>query len=291
VRHFRTTADGGVTGEIERAAPPVRVLRPCRPPQEGICPTHARRVRAANAQQPNEIVNEIRQAVGRWRQSRATRCHERSPATSSLLARDDRERRLFFCQIEAAETIIYLTEAAEKRGDTSALNVIREANLDLNDGLPRLAVKMATGSGQDRRHGDADRVAGAQQARQPAGPPFANTFLVVTPGITIRDRLRVLLPNDPGNFYRALDLVTPEKLERLQSATIVITNFHAFIRRETIEAASLTKKVLAGQATAMPSGSRRRRRRWSAESAAPSATRRHRRPQRRGPPLLRIRAP
>lgn len=74
---------------------------------------------------------------------------------------------------------------------------------------------------------------------------FSTRFLVVTPGITIRDRLRVLLPNDPGNYYRAMDLVTPELPDRLQAATILVTNFHALIRREKIEAAALTKKVLA----------------------------------------------
>ncbi len=56
----------------------------------------------------------------------------------------------------------------------------------------------------------------------------------------------MLLPNDPDNYYRALDIVTPEQLDRLQAATVLVTNFHAFLRREKIQAASLTKKVLAG---------------------------------------------
>ena len=56
----------------------------------------------------------------------------------------------------------------------------------------------------------------------------------------------MLLPNDPQTFYRSMDLVTPEQLDRLQSATIEITNYHAFIRREKEQAAALTKKILAG---------------------------------------------
>jgi type III restriction enzyme len=75
---------------------------------------------------------------------------------------------------------------------------------------------------------------------------FSDTFLLVTPGITIRDRLRVLLPNDPNNYYVERDLVTPDQLQELQQARILIVNFHAFLRRETLQAASLTKKVLAG---------------------------------------------
>jgi type III restriction enzyme len=98
-------------------------------------------------QQPNEIVNEIRQSVGRWRQQGYPHV---TSVTRELLEHwqdPERERRLFFCQIEAAETAIYLSEAAERTGDTKALNVIRDENARLNGGLPRQAFTMATGSG------------------------------------------------------------------------------------------------------------------------------------------------
>jgi type III restriction enzyme len=45
---------------------------------------------------------------------------------------------------------------------------------------------------------------------------FADAFLIVTPGITIRDRLRVLLPTDPDNYYRQRDILPAELLERLR---------------------------------------------------------------------------
>ena len=61
------------------------------------------------------------------------------------------------------------------------------------------------------------------------GCRFSDTFLIVTPGITIRDRLRVLLPNDPKNYYRQLDLVPSDLLLELGKIKIVITNFHAFL--------------------------------------------------------------
>ena len=106
------------------------------------CPSRSRRrprpsSRSSSAQgvkqQPNEIVNEIRFEVAKWR----TQGYPHTTAvTKELLAQwraDDRDRRLFFCQIEAAETAIYLTEAAEKSGDTKALNVIRQENARLND--------------------------------------------------------------------------------------------------------------------------------------------------------------
>ncbi len=80
----------------------------------------------------------------------------------------------------------------------------------------------------------------------PQDKRFSDTFLVVTPGITIRDRLQVLRPNLAGNYYGERDLLTPDQLHALGAAKIEIANFHGFIRRETFEAASLTKKVLAG---------------------------------------------
>ena len=83
-----------------------------------------------------------------------------------------------------------------------------------------------------------NKLANPQDAR------FSDTFLIVTPGITIRDRLRVLFPNDPNNYYRLHDLVPPELLTELGKAKMVITNFHAFKLREKVAAGKLTKDIL-----------------------------------------------
>ena len=77
------------------------------------------------------------------------------------------------------------------------------------------------------------------KAARPQDARFTDRFLVVTPGITIRDRLRVLLPSDPSNYYREMNLVPPELREHLGRARIVITNFHAFQMRSK---AKLTKR-------------------------------------------------
>src|SRR5262245_60055101 len=69
-----------------------------------------------------------------------------------------------------------------------------------------------------------------------------------TPGITIRDRLRVLLPSDPNNYYKDLDLVPVEYRPDLGTARVVITNFHAFKLREKGDAGGLTKRVLTARA-------------------------------------------
>ena len=71
-----------------------------------------------------------------------------------------------------------------------------------------------------------------------AGPDskkFTRGFLVVTPGLTIRDRLRVLQPNDPDSYYQSRELVPSDMLGDLERAKIVITNYHAFKLRERLD--------------------------------------------------------
>jgi type III restriction enzyme len=243
-RHFRVV-DGRVSGEKEEGRRPSEFFVPVARPKKA-SPQLALQFGAGVRQQPNEIVNEIRQAVGRWRMQGYPHT---TAVTRELLAHwraEDRDRRLFFCQVEAIETAIYLTEAAEKTGDTKALNVVRADNARHNDGLPRMAFKMATGSGKTVVLAMLIAWQALNKLANPYDKRFSTRFLVVAPGITIRDRLRVLLPNDPQTFYRTMDLLTAEQLDRLQAATIEITNYHAFIRRDKLEAARLTKKVLAG---------------------------------------------
>jgi type III restriction enzyme len=79
----------------------------------------------------------------------------------------------------------------------------------------------------------------------PRDARFSDTFLVVTPGITIRDRLRVLLPNDPENYYRQRDIVPAQYLDQLGQAKIIISNYHAFQLREKVAAGKITKSILA----------------------------------------------
>ena len=76
---------------------------------------------------------------------------------------------------------------------------------------------------------------------------FTDAFLIVAPGITVRDRLRVLHPADPANTYELHDIVPQDMRDGLQRARIVITNFHAFQRRETLEAPKLAKAILGGR--------------------------------------------
>lgn len=83
-------------------------------------------------------------------------------------------------------------------------------------------------------------------ARSRGSRNFSRAFLLVAPGITIRDRLRVLLPSDPENYYDRLGLVPTELKPELGQAKVVIANYHQFGRRETVQLAKGTRQALAG---------------------------------------------
>ncbi len=85
----------------------------------------------------------------------------------------------------------------------------------------------------------------------PCGGPnskkFTRGFLIVAPGLTIRDRLRVLQPNDPDSYYASRELVPSDMLDDLKRAKIVITNYHAFKLRERMELSKGGRSLLQGR--------------------------------------------
>ncbi len=189
-------------------------------------------------------INRIRERVNLWRRGGYPGVARTTAELLRYWTRGERERRLFFCQIEAAETAIYLAEAAKKYGDTWIENLLREKNDEFNPGLLRIALKMATGSGKTVVMAMLIAWQALNKFANPQDGRFSDTFLVVTPGITIRDRLGVLRPNDLENYYEKFDLLPPDRLVELRKAKIAVTNFHAFLRRERGDAAKLTKTIL-----------------------------------------------
>ena len=89
--------------------------------------------------------------------------------------------------------------------------------------------------------------------RHPGSTRFTRGFLVVTPGITIKDRLRVLQPNDPDSYYQQRELIPPDMLPELNGAKIVITNYHAFKLKDELELSSGGRALLQGKGPALPS--------------------------------------
>ena len=242
-RHFRFTEEG-ITNEIVAGRRRSEYFVPiAQPKKKG--KQIALDLWTEDRIQENEFINRVRARVTTWRRGGHIGI---TPTTRRLLeywTDPARDLRLFFCQIEALETAIYITEVAGKHGDAWIENRLREDNALANPGLFRLALKMATGTGKTvvmamliAWH-TLNKLANRQDSR------FSDAFLLVAPGITIRDRLRVLLPNDPQTYYRQRDIVPADLMPQLHQAKIVIANFHTFLRREKVQAGKLTKEILA----------------------------------------------
>ena len=244
-RHFRFS-DEGITDEVVETRRASSYFVPIPPPKKrGVQPLLPADW-TADRIQTNDFINRVRERVAAWRIGGYPGVTRVTQGLLDYWRQPDRERPLFFCQIEALETAIYLAEVAPGR-DPWIESSLRDKNEGANPGLYRVAFKMATGTGKTVVMAMLIAWQTLNKLANPQDKRFADCFLVVTPGITIRDRLRVLLPNDPGNYYAERDLVTPDQLRALNQAKIEITNYHAFIRRETIEAAALTKKILVGR--------------------------------------------
>ena len=204
---------------------------------------------------PTPIINEIRSHVASWRDLPNPADWNVTPATARLLNHWRHYNfeivRPFFCQIEAVETIIWLTEVA--RGEKRYAKFwehLKGANEQSNPELLRIAMKMATGSGKTTVMAMLMAWQTVNAVRSPTSSLFSRGFLIVTPGITIRDRLRVLLPDDPDNYYRTRELVPADMLGEITKAKIVITNFHAFKRRETMDLSKVGRALLQGRGDA-----------------------------------------
>jgi type III restriction enzyme len=178
-----------------------------------------------------ELVNEIRARVGAWRRRRYPGV---TPTTRDLLEHwHEADRQpLFFCQREAAETIIWLVEASA--ADRQGIEIPFDTPNDLESlrkgyqPLRRYCAKMATGSGKTllmamvAAWSILNKVANKKDAR------FSDAVLAVCPNLTVKERLGVLRPTEPGNYYERFDLIPSGYRELLSKGRVFVTNWHAF---------------------------------------------------------------
>jgi len=198
-------------------------------------------------------INELRRRVDQWRSLPNPNDWQVTPETVRLLQHWRHHQfnaiRPFFCQIEAVETAIWLTEVAPKAGRTGRgfLEYLANANAEANPELMRLALKLATGAGKTTIMAMIIAWQTINAVRRPNSNRFTRGFLVVAPGLTIRDRLRVLQPNDPDSYYKANELVPSDMLGDLERAKIVITNYHAFKLRDRVQLSRGGRALLEGR--------------------------------------------
>lgn len=259
-RHWEMGADNKPTGKIVES----------RRPSSNRTPIASPRANGALSQQgdlfneivddvayrENEFINGIRTEVARWRESPEADWGV-TAETARLLKHwrhfDFPSIRPFFCQVEAVETLIWLVEVAPAtKTGKQYLARIAEANADADPDLYRIALKLATGAGKTTVMAMVIAWQTINANRHGVGDKFTNGFLITTPGITIRDRLRVLLPNDPNAYYEERQLVPRDLLPLMNTARVVITNYHAYELKNTLDIASGTRAMLAGPSGAGP---------------------------------------
>ena len=222
------------------------------------------------------LVNALREDVARWR---AAEYRGASEVTKDLLRhwRDEkRHRRLFFCQLEAVETLIYLlelrmpgrssrtgfrdfelTDADLKRlligdrpqslglGEAGAYPTLCDQPADqMWQPLRRLGCKMATGSGKTVVMAMTIAWAFCNRGRNPMSSDFPSAVLVCAPNLTVKNRLAVLRPEDPSNYYASFDIVPLKYREYLQRGKVLVTNWHIFGLKSPGSEGGVTYKVV-----------------------------------------------
>ena len=262
-RHWELDATGQPTQQIVENRRPAEFITPIPQPKKRkgaaqqaalVFDEKAQQLETAGQQYDlTAIINGVRQQVDRWRDLPNPSQWQVTPEKARLLQHWRHHRfsgiRPFFCQVEAVETAIWLTEVAPRMGRVGRnfLEHLEDANNNANPDLPRLALKLATGTGKTTVMAMLIAWQTVNAVRRPQSRRFTRGFLVVTPGITIKDRLRVLQPNDPDSYYQSRELVPNDMLPDLEKAKIVITNYHAFKLRERMELSKGGRSLLQGR--------------------------------------------
>ena len=167
------------------------------------------------------LVNQIRPRVDAWRNAGY-------PGVSSITKRlldywrDPEEyenRRFFFCQLEAAETLIWLTEAPDS--EKVGINIPSDGG-----DFRRLCAKMATGTGKTVIMAMVIAWHVLNKVAYPQDTRFAKNVLIVAPGLTIRNRLAVLEPSHAENYYEAFRIVSATLLDQLRQGKVLVRNWH-----------------------------------------------------------------
>lgn len=185
---------------------------------------------------PIELVNTIRPRVKKWRESGYPGV---TGITKRLLEhwndKEARQNRLFFCQIEAIETLIWLTEAPESE------KVGIEIQSDGGEFI-RICSKMATGSGKTIVMAMLITWQVLNKVTYPQDSRFSKNVFVAAPGLTVKSRLQVLQPFGEGNFYDEFNIVPSGLIEKLRQGKVIIKNWHA-LNWETEEKLAKKKTV------------------------------------------------
>lgn len=195
-----------------------------------------------------DLANLIRQRLKEWRARDYAGATKVTRELLELWRSPDRAQRLFFAQLEAVETVLFLVEGPDdlKQGiNVPSDEPGEDAKAEGYKPFVRYALKMATGSGKTTVMGMLAAWSILNKVAQPQAAAYSDTVLIVCPNVTIRDRLRELDPNlDELSLYRTRQLVPLHRMPDLRRGEVFITNWHNLERRELSDVSGTTAKVV-----------------------------------------------
>lgn len=192
-------------------------------------------------------VNQVRERLKSWRAAGYPGVTRTTLDLLQYWRRDGRGKRLFFAQLEAVETIVFLSEA---RAD-----FLQDVQIPIDElseerrargyrAFRRYACKMATGSGKTTVMGMVAAWSILNKVADRSDRRFSDVVLVVCPNVTIRNRLRELDPREgEASLYRTRDLVPPHLLPRLTDGRVLVTNWHVF-EPQSIQTGRVSARVI-----------------------------------------------
>lgn len=170
------------------------------------------------------LVNKIRKRVDAWRENNY-------PGTTGITRKlldhwhnnEIREdKKFFFCQMEAIETIIWLTESSQS--ERQGIDIPSDGGEFL-----RKCCKMATGTGKTIVMGMLIAWQALNKIAYPKDTRFTKNILVIAPGLTVKRRLEVLRPSDTNNIYDEFNIIPSSFYDKLRQVKLQIHNWHALM--------------------------------------------------------------
>jgi type III restriction enzyme len=193
------------------------------------------------------LVNQIRERVRSWREQGYPGVSRTTLELLQWWNREGREKRLFFAQREAAETVIFLREARADFLQGISIPLDEPSDDQQAQGFRaflRYACKMATGSGKTTVMGMLAAWSILNKVNNRSDGRFSDVVLIVCPNVTIRDRLRELHPDSgEASLYRTRDLVPPHLMPTLTQGKVVVTNWHIF-EPHSVQMGGVSAKVV-----------------------------------------------
>ncbi|MBI3106973.1 MAG: DEAD/DEAH box helicase family protein [Candidatus Rokubacteria bacterium] len=179
-----------------------------------------------------KLVTRVRQRLAEWQAAGRPGVTRTTQELLDYWAREGRQHRLFFAQREAAETIVFLTEARADflQGIQIALDEPSEdRKADGHTAFRRYGCKMATGTGKTTVMAMLAAWSILNKVNDRSNARFSDVVLVICPNVTIRSRLRELDPREgDASLYRNRDLVSSHLMADLVKGRVLVTNWHVF---------------------------------------------------------------